>query len=436
VNNPPRGDLGGRKGILRLLLFVGMSEAAAKAGVVVATLIVARSLGAAEFGSWSFAIALTGVFAMLSDAGMTSAIQKRVAVGADDARVVIGNAISLRVVTALLAFGAMALVAINSGKSAEVVLLLLLLGVAATTTQLVLFIQGVFRALGCSQFDAATRIGHQILILTPVIVVATRGGSMIAFGIAFAAAACVTLVVTTALLRSRVASAPRFSAREWRVIAAEAWPFWLSGLLWIAYFRIDVLILSYVSTDHETGLYNMAYNGFQVLTLPASILALGLFPSFAQLHAHEGERFRLVRNRALRTAVFVALPVTVASALAAEFVIALVLGEGYAGSVPMFRVLALALVFVYGNYVMYQSLSAADRAPLVALVTGLGVALNVALNLLLVRSLAGMGAALATLGTEATLFVVLVACSRWSLGSVTTRDKPIPLPERALPKAA
>lgn len=406
-------SLGSARTLARALLFVGLSEASAKVGLVVATLLVARSLGAAEFGRWSFAVSLAGLLGLLSDAGMTSAVQKRLAVGQDDQRRLIGNAIALRCATAMVGYGALVTAALLSGKPSGVVMLLLLLGISSVATQFNLFVGGMFRALACSQLDAVTRIGQQVALLVPVVMIAMMGGSALAYGMAFAAAAGALVVVTLTLLRSRVSAWPRLDWECWRNLAAEAWPFWLSGIMWLAYFRVDVVILSYLSTDHQTGLYNMAYNGFQVLTLPSAMLVASLFPSLAHLHAKNPARFLRLRRRALQTAVLIAVGVACGSGLASDVAIRIVLGDEYGGSVLLFRVLVMALVFVFANSVMYQSLSAADGARFVAAIAACGALVNIALNFMLVPVFDALGAAIATLVTEASLFLLLNLCSWW-----------------------
>jgi O-antigen/teichoic acid export membrane protein len=87
--------------------------------------------------------------------------------------------------------------------------------------------------------------------------------------------------------------------------------------------------------------------------------------------------------------------------------IALLLGDTYAGSLLLFRVLCLALLLVYPNYVMMQLLAAAGHQRLVMLAAAAGAACNIALNLALVPRHDALGAAFATVGTEAIVCCVL-----------------------------
>jgi len=235
----------------------------------------------------------------------------------------------------------------------------------------------------------------------------------VAFAFAYTVAALFGVALSLLFLRRVLGGvALRIEAARWRSLAAEAWPFWASGMLWLAYYRIDIVLLSYMSSDRQVGLYNMAYNGFQVLTMPATVLVLAIFPSLSYLQEQDRRRFDRLRRRLRQGMMAAAVAVGALSALVAGPLIRIVLGPEYADSTLLFRVLAAALAFVYPNYLLMYSLLAADRRRAVIVATSIGAAANVLLNLALIPRMDALGASVATLATESLMFCVL-SVSAW-----------------------
>lgn len=402
------GKLGSRRAIMRSVLFFGTAEMSSKLGLAASTLIVAAALGAHEFGQWSFAIAVTGALAIIADFGLSSIAMKNLANGRHDARSLVGNAIGMKLFAAAAGFAALAGFGALSGKPGELVVAMLVLGVASLATWFALFLQSVYRASGMTHLEPITRAGQQLLTVGAVAVLALTGAGLLSFAFAYAAAAMLAACACLVLLRARVLRVrPAADLRWWRTIGAEAWPVWISAVLWLAYFRIDIIILSYLSTDRQVGLYNMSYNAFQLLTTPPAMLVPALFPSLAQLHASDRARFAMVLRKARAVLLALAVALAAVSAAAVPLAVRVVLGVEYAGSVELFWILSAALPFLFLNYLNIYTLIAADRQGMIALATAAGAATNIALNFALVPSFEAAGAAISTVATEAVMCALL-----------------------------
>jgi len=420
---PDIATLARRRTMFRAVAFVGVGEVAAKVGIVVATLVVARTLGADLFGQWSYAAAMAGVIGLLAEAGLTNALQRRIARGDEDPAHLVSNALAMKVVAALAAIALVGIIAVAGRKPGPVALSLVMLGVFSIANTSGLMVQGVFRATAASHLDAAARVGQQIMLVGAVFVLATMSAGVIAFSAGCAVTGAIGVAMSLWILhRHAIPVRVRFDFDVWRSLGHDAWPFWVAGMFWIAYFRVDVVILSYLGTDRQTGLYNLAYNGFQVLTVPSAVLAGALYPSFAHLYKHEVARFERLRWRTHIASLFAGAAIAGAASLAVGPGIRLIAGPEYAGSILLFRVLTLGLVFLYPNYLMFQTLSAAGRQRLVMVAAGVGAASNVCLNFALVPSFQALGASIATISTEAVVFCVLSVMA-WRALSVTGGQK-------------
>ena len=404
-------DLGSRRVMVRTVAFFAIAEASNKAGLVVTALIIAAALGPSGFGKWSLALAIGGVAGLLSDAGLPQVTLKSVGGGAP-AREYASHAIGMKLVASAIAFIGVCLVAAFIRQPADVRLSIVILGAGMLATTVGLYSQSVFRAMAMTHVEAIARIAQQCVMIGAVAAVAVAGGGIVAYAVACAATAGMCAAVTvTALLAVVLRVAPRFDAARWLTIGRDAWPFWVATILWLAYYRVDVMLVSYFSGHEETGLYNMAYNGFQLLTMPPTVLVLALFPSFSHVYATDRPRFLSMRIRARNSVILLAIAVIVPSIVLVSPVVDIALGSAYGGTVTMFRVLAVALLFLYPNYVLMYTLAAADRQRWVTVATAVGAATNVAINLALIPMFGGMGAAAATVITESVVFAALSVMS-------------------------
>jgi O-antigen/teichoic acid export membrane protein len=195
----------------------------------------------------------------------------------------------------------------------------------------------------------------------------------------------------------------------------EALPIGIATLLGTIYFRSDVVLLQWLRGDAATGAYGAAYRLFEgAFFLPALVLA-ALFPALAEsVVGPRAEVGRLV-HRALRWMALLGLAAAAFLAFAVAPLMHLLYGEDYAESALLLQLLAPALCFIFPNYVLMHFLVAAGRQKTNAWLAALGVPVCIALNLVLIPTLAARGAATATVATEVVLFAAALLVTEATL---------------------
>jgi O-antigen/teichoic acid export membrane protein len=103
--------------------------------------------------------------------------------------------------------------------------------------------------------------------------------------------------------------------------------------------------------------------------------------------------------------------------LTAGWLVPLTYGRRFSDAVPAFRVLLLAFPLMTLNYVLTTQLVAWDRHRAYAVLCGVALVVNVAVNARLIPELSAAGAAWATLWTE----VFLTAGCAWALSGHQVR---------------
>ncbi len=159
--------------------------------------------------------------------------------------------------------------------------------------------------------------------------------------------------------------------------------------------RVDVLMVKYILGPAETGYYSVAASmGDLVYMLPAAVGTI-LFPRLSAMGG-DAERWAVTRKVALYLGGIMLLMVAVAVPLARPAV-RLLYGETFLPAVPSFVILAVGVVF-YGVNNVYSNCLAAMGFPWFAVNVWLAMAaLNVGLNLFLIREWGIAGAAASSL---------------------------------------
>jgi O-antigen/teichoic acid export membrane protein len=113
-----------------------------------------------------------------------------------------------------------------------------------------------------------------------------------------------------------------------------------------------------------------------------------------------------VYKTSFRYLIMIALPIAVGTLLLSEHLIYTIYGEEYAKTIPALKILSLALIFIFVNYILMNILVAVDRQMTNAILAGTCVLVNIALNMCLIPHYGYLGAGTATVITEVVLFAL------------------------------
>lgn len=163
------------------------------------------------------------------------------------------------------------------------------------------------------------------------------------------------------------------------------------------YWRIDILMLSKLSTLEQVGFYGACWRLLQFAMVVPTSLCLALYPQIVMAIEADSERLARLAAVALRYLLALTLPVAVAVTLLGEDLLALLFGASFRQAASTLTVLIWTLIpFCLVRYHAYVLVAANhQRADL-----GLNIImslLNIGLNLILIPRYGPTGAAIASL---------------------------------------
>lgn len=374
---------------------------------VAGMLILGRHLSASGYGEYVAWYALAPLLASVADLGMGVGVTRAIARDPGSAPRVLGDALLVRALVALVVLLGVAGLAWPVLGAARTVLV-----VCVAAAALLDF--GADAAVWVSrgrerlEVEAVLLLVSQLVWLAGIATAAALSAALPAFlGVAAVAFALRTGAGAAWLARQGVR--PVFEMAWPRIAAAvrEGLPVAFALLLVVLYGRAGVFALQLGSTPAEVGCFNVAWMLAQPLGFLASSLAVALFPSVARAGADRAALAAPLRA-ANRYQWMLSLPIAAGLSLVAPAVVPLFFPDraGFASAASALRVMALALPFVFLNLQSRYLLAACDAAAVYLRAVALGLVIEVVGCALLVREHGALGAAWTFVAAEIVVFAV------------------------------
>ncbi len=374
-----------------------IAEIAGKLSTLAWTVVAARLLTQEQFGTFNLMLAVALIASALAEGGFDPLLIQKASRDRRRLASYHTQAIAWEVGLALpiFALAGAAVFAARPDADARIVLGLLLGAILLDLWS------DTARASAAAAQDQASVAGALVLqrlaaaaLMIPALIAGLGLTGMAAAFLASSAVGWVAHVV--ALRRLGVAFRWRLVDRAGlREFARGSWALALSSIVLIALFRVDSLILAALQGDEAVGQYAAAYRVFETV-LFLTYAVTGSVAPVMSARGDDGEHVRRLGELSLFVLSFVYAPFVAVCLVEAHAVLELLYGARYADAAGALQWLAPAPL-VYGAAALGgTALMAVGRTTGVFVAAAAALSVNVVLNLLLVPTYAGTGAAVAT----------------------------------------
>lgn len=140
-----------------------------------------------------------------------------------------------------------------------------------------------------------------------------------------------------------------FDFTLWKTIIKQSWPLAITIALNLIYLKADTLILSFIKSEAEVGIYGAAYKVIDVLiTLPFMFAGIVLPILTKEWSEHKTSGFKQVLQKSLDTMIIIALPFVIGTQFIAHDIMTLVAGKDFyaSGTVLKLLIIACAIIFI------------------------------------------------------------------------------------------
>lgn len=393
--------------------------------------VLAREVSEADLGVFIFAFAFLGIVLIPIGFGTDPYMLRQVARGRREgdpaaARRALDElfwnvlALKLAVTVPMLAAGAVALVALGYPAETRLVVAVmaggLLLDLFAKT------FHAVFTAYERSELLALSVVAQRLLTAILGVAALLAGAGLVTVAAIFSLGSVVHLGLAV-LFMSRAVGLPRLSVARarWRPLTRASFPFAVQDVFTVILFKLDAVLLSVLAAEAAVGRYGAAYR----LLESTLFVTFALNGAFVAMYAYLGRDTEPtvgdVFGRSIKAALVLLVPGALIFGVLAEPVCSLIFGERLADAGEALRYLAPVVVLL-SVVTLCSSLIVSRRSPgLMVRLSAVMVALNIALNVILIPPYEDVGAAIAMLVTEAAFAVAALWVAARAVGGVGWR---------------
>jgi O-antigen/teichoic acid export membrane protein len=362
-----------------------------------------------KFGQYSFIFAYLAFFCLLGDFGIDSIAIREISKDKQQSSLLLGNLIFLRLILSLLgALSGCFLIQLFNYPSQMKNLIYL-----ASLSIFFSYRYNSFRSIFEIPFQIRLRMFYpvvlkilaELLFLIGVVLIISydKGLAGIIFAriIAPLPSSLILILLSYQVIRPKF----RIELSLCRRCIKYCLPLALTLFIGLVLGRIDILILSQLKNDLELGYYSAAMRLVEILSLFPITMLITVYPLMARYQPEAPDKMKEVYQTAFKYLFSLILPLTVIMIFYREEIISLIFGRTYLPSSKVLPYLMGGMVFIFFNMV-YNYILVAANLQTYYLYAILGAALtNILFNLLLIPSLGFVGAGIAALLSQMSIFL-------------------------------
>jgi lipopolysaccharide exporter len=356
-----------------------------------------RHLGAVDYGYYITVSSIVFIAVAITDVGLTNLGTREAAALDGHARThFLRHLVGLRIVLTGAGLAVAVLLTWATGAPPEIVAGTAIVGFA--------LLLGSMQKAYVIHFNVQLRLGWVSLLTIlgsailngAFIALVVVGAGLTAFYWANVVAAVPILLFTFVLVRRHGILRPAFGRSVWYRLVRETLPYAAAAAVGAIYSRIAVVLMSYVSTGEETGIFSAAFRIIEVGGQIPSMIVGSMLPILARAARDDPARLRYALQRIFEVSLILGSGLALTLAVGAPFAIEVIGGAGFGDSVSVLRLLAVTLlltfvgagrVFALLTLKRYRDLLLGNVVAVVIVVTG---------TVVLAPSLGADGAAIAT----------------------------------------
>jgi O-antigen/teichoic acid export membrane protein len=400
--------------MLRNLAYSAVSSGTA--GLLLVLMIVAgRVLGDVEFGKFTFALMLGGLFETLMDFGLHQVTIRAVARDRSRAPELLRHTLAIKLIWAAGTLALLVATATLLRPQADVRFACYLIGGSLVFRSYMLTIRGVLQGLERFGWDSVVLILDRGLLLLCGVGALWAGAGLRGLTIAFVVARGVAFAVAATFTHLQLGGLGfRYDAGVWRDLHATALPLGFFLIVLNLYQYVDSVMLGAMRTDAETGLYGAAFKIYEGFTYAPLAISAVLTPRLSDLFVRDRSKHRQLFVTGAAASAALGVAVAIVGFVLATPILVLLFGRDFAPATSSFRILCAGLPIVFVIWILHAAAISVDREKLLLTTGMIGLAVNVALNLHAIPTYGGDGAAFATVAGEVVSAGILVSGLRGS----------------------
>lgn len=401
---------GTKQTVAKNVFWIGAGNLAGRFIRAIFVVYAARILGAADYGIFSYALGLAAFFTVFGDLGIGAVVTREIAKKIEDENSYFGTAFIVKIILSFFSAALLMFVTPYFSNVPQANILLPLAALLIIADNLREFCSSFFRAKERMEFEA-------ISILTTNVAI-TAGGLAILYYVpslpwlmtTYTAGAAIGMVAALWMLRKPLLNGiRRFNPKLLRPMLIAAIPFSLTGILGGLLLNTDMMVLGWLRTAEDIGLYAAGQKIVYILYILPGIFVSAIFPPLARYieeKNHEGAKLILQKGTRILSAI--ALPITTGGIILAAPIIQFLFGGEYLAGTLSFQILMATILFVFPTSLYGSFLFADNKQNTMAALSALMALGNLVFDIFFIHWWGFVGSSVATLVMQIIYWILVV----------------------------
>ncbi len=377
------------------------------------TIWMARYLGPVQFGTFNYALSFVALFGVLSSLGLDKLVTKELLNHPSDSNQIMGTSFVLRLIGAVLLMPLAAFSVTKIRPDNELIFIMVLIFASAM----------LLRSFDVIRFWFESHVQAKYTAIIDAVVIFTTSGIkviLIVIEAPLIAFAWVVLIdsiflaiglIMIYLKRSNKIYTWRVSFDKATYLLKEAYPLILSGAVFILFTRIDQVMLGSMTGDESVGIYAAAVKISEGWMFIPAIIATSLFPAMLNARKNNYPLYLQRTQHLLNIMVILGVSVGLVIIFIAAPFVNVIFGESYHESSLVLIIHIWGMVFNAISIISFRYFLAEGLQIYSFYRAFSGLVLNIVLNYFLIPAYGAVGAAVATVISQAVAAYLLNSIS-------------------------
>jgi len=397
-----------RQTILKNAFWLTASTVTNKLLALGLVIYAARILGAEGYGQFTFALAFVSLLMVFAYFGLPPIVTREFAREKERSEEFY-SLLSLKILLALGTFVLIAAFSFFMPSAQNIQLLIFVLAGFFLLNSFIGICYALFHARQKMEYEAWFETAQSLLVVAFGFAVLFQFPSPVNLGYAYFFAGLGALGALLVFFHMRIFPLRiAWDIAVWKKFMRMSWPLALIGVFGAIYSFTDSVMLGYWGLIIETGWYNAAYKLVTASLIPMGFIGAAFYPMLSKFSRESKEKLQKVWEHEIEIMILLAVPLVIGGVALASNIISTFYTPEFAPSILAFQILIGTAGFIFLYRPLYDAMIVLDQERKTFWITMTGAVLNVVLNFILIPLYSLYGAAIATVGTHASVLLIML----------------------------
>jgi len=369
----------------------------------IVNIVIARYLSVVDFGEYTTALGVATFFSTFVNIGINQTLVRAINLDAPHEREHLGNTLLTKTLLSFLVFVIMSVSLFFMNYNTNTIYLVLIFGLVRIGNEYMTAFYALYEAKEKFTISSFFNFTFSTSILCTTFIVICFNGNY--FHFAFMRLAIVIIILVILVFHTHRFFEIKFSRETTWSFLKNAVPFGLYSIFWYSLQRVNIIILSLIHGTKPVGYFNNAFIFLVTLTFIPMNLNKVLIPFlYKTSHTNNKGRYQFTFDIFSKYLGILSFYICIMTFMFAGKIIVVLFGDKYLPSIPILKIVSFAIPFLFN--IAATIITAIDRQRINTKILGVGMLINIVLNLVLIIPYQAAGAAFAAVATFVIIFLI------------------------------